>query len=77
MLNKGDASMKKKIIITIIVALAILLVPFSVRIYKDGGTKTITSLSYKVIMWRQLEGKQNTEIYLFPFNFHSLDYYES
>ena len=29
----------------------------------------------KVIVWKQIDGKSGTELYIFPNNFHQLDYY--
>lgn len=46
-----------------------------VTAYKDGGTVTYSALLYKVIDWNHLNGKHGVEVYLFPNNFHSLDYY--
>ena len=65
---------KKWFILGIIVFLAVLLFPIR-NIYKDGGTKTYTSLVYKVISWNTLEGKTGTEIKLFPNNFKPLGDY--
>ena len=45
------------------------------KVYEDGGTQTYTSLTYKVIVWKQIDGKSGTELYIFPSNFHQLDYY--
>lgn len=45
------------------------------KVYEDGGTQTYTSLTYKVIAWKQIDGKSGTEFYIFPNNFHQLDYY--
>ena len=53
----------------------LLLIPVR-KVYEDGGTQTYTSLTYKVIVWKQIDGKSGTEFYLFPNNFHQLDYYE-
>lgn len=67
---------KKRILVTLVVlALLILLVPVP-ALYKDGGTKTFTSLTYKVIIWNRLDGKRGTEVHFFPNNFHILSYYD-
>ena len=68
--------MKKRYIILVIIALIILLYPKR-EVYEDGGTRTYTALAYKVIMWKELEGKTGTEIHFFPNNFHDLDYYDN
>ena len=68
-------SVKKKLIIVFAVIAVVLLLPVR-KVYEDGGTQTYTSLTYKVIVWKQIDGKSGTELYLFPNNFHQLDYYE-
>ena len=68
--------MKKKLIIVfVVIAVVLLLIPVR-KVYEDGGTQTYTSLTYKVIVWKQIDGKSGTEFYFFPNNFHQLDYYE-
>jgi len=69
--------MKK--LIAVLVVLVLLLTPY-VEVYKDGGTKTFTSLTYKIILWNELpavDGNHKTgiEVYLFPNNFFSLSHY--
>ncbi|MBQ7800631.1 MAG: hypothetical protein IJ370_09065 [Oscillospiraceae bacterium] len=69
--------MKK--IIAVIAVLALLLTPY-VEVYKDGGTRTFTSLTYKIIIWKELPAvdgnhKTGTEIYFFPNNFFDLSHY--
>ena len=56
------------------IAVALSLIPVR-KVYEDGGTQTYTSLTYKVIVWKQIDGKSGTEFYIFPNNFHQLDYY--
>lgn len=46
------------------------------EVYEDGGTQTYISLTYKEIVWKQIDGKMGTEFYIFPNNFNQLDYYE-
>ena len=58
-----------------VITAVLLLIPVR-KVYEDGGTQTYTSLTYKVIVWKQIDGKSGTEFYLFPNNFHQLDYYE-
>ncbi len=65
-------------IILIIVGLLILFVPFSAKTYKDGGTKTYTSLTYKMIFWNELQNgnpyaRKVFQLVLFPNNFKSID----
>ncbi|MDO5062051.1 MAG: hypothetical protein Q4D77_02650 [Peptostreptococcaceae bacterium] len=67
--------MKKKKWFLLIIVLVILFFPIY-QIYKDGGTKTYTSLTYKIILWNRLDGKRGVEIYFFPHNYHALEYYE-
>lgn len=71
---------KRNIIIAVIIALFVLFTPIVQR-YKDGGTVTFTSLTYKIISWNQLptydgsENKTGIEFYMFPNNFFNLRYY--
>lgn len=65
--------------VAVLVVLAVLFTPF-VQVYKDGGTKTFTSLTYKIIAWKELPAvdgshKTGTEIYFFPNNFFDLSHY--
>lgn len=53
---------------------------FPIRdIYKDGGTRTYTALTYKVIVWNHMldsdATKTGVEVHLFPNNFRRLDDY--
>ena len=74
--GREEANVKKKLIIVFaVIAVVLLLIPVR-KVYEDGGTQTYTSLTYKVIVWKQIDGKSGTEFYLFPNNFHQLDYYE-
>jgi len=67
---------KKKLawIIAAMLLAAVLFTPVRM-IYKDGGTRTYTALTYKVIVWNTLEGRRGVEFYPFPLNFRSLDSY--
>ncbi len=65
--------------IAVIVVFAVLFTPY-VQVYKDGGTKTFTSLTYKIIVWNELPAidgghKTGVEIYFFPNNFFGLSHY--
>lgn len=66
---------KRRMIVFIVIAAVLLLFPVR-KVYEDGGTRTYTALAYKVIIWKQIDGKSGTELYIFPDNFHQLDYYE-
>ncbi len=76
--------MKKKIWIpiVIVVLLAILVIPIPTGVYKDGGTREYTALTYKIVDWNRLTGDgtyDETRVYFFPYNFKSIDglwYYE-
>ena len=76
--------MKKKIWIPIlvVVVLAILFTPIPTGVYKDGGTREYTSLTYKIVDWNRMTGDatyDETKVYFFPYNFKSIDglwYYE-
>ena len=70
--------MKKKILIPILIValLALLLVPVPTGVYKDGGTREYTALTYKIVDWNRLTGDdtyEKTKLYLFPNNFKSID----
>ena len=66
----------KKVIVIIVLVLCIFVVPYSHGIYKDGGTETYTSLTYKIVKWKSLVGDdsifEKESIYFFPDNFKSL-----
>lgn len=74
--------MKKKIWIPIIVLLMILVIPIPSGVYKDGGTREYTALTYKIVDWNRMTGDtiyDETRVYFFPYNFKSIDglwYYE-
>ena len=71
--------MKKKvwIPIVIVVLLAILVIPIPTGVYKDGGTREYTALTYKVVDWNRLTDDGSTysatKVYFFPNNFRSID----
>ena len=74
--------MKKKTWIPIIVFLVILVIPIPSGVYKDGGTREYTALTYKIVDWNRMTGDtiyDETRVYFFPYNFKSIDglwYYE-
>lgn len=69
----------KKIIALIltIVIIAILFIPIPSDVAKDGGTKSYSSLTYKIVVWNKFSNSykpyKNTSIYFIPYNFYSLD----
>ena len=74
---------KKWIPIVIVFLLAVLVIPIPSGVYKDGGTRAYTALTYKVVDWNRLTDSggiyANTKVYFFPYNFKSIDglwYYE-
>lgn len=76
-------NMKKRYLALVIIGFVLLFsfIPHYV-VLKDGGTKTYTSLLYKVIVWnhfytseRQIKQYHGTELYIFPNNFYSMEYY--
>ncbi len=76
--EKKKLSKKVWIPIVVIVLLAVLFVPVPSGVYKDGGTKTYTALTYKVVKWNRLTGVvpvrvRETKVYFFPDNFKSID----
>ena len=70
---------KKKvflIILSSVLFLAILFVPVPTGVHRDGGTRTYTALTYKIIDWNRLTTDgvyQATKVYWFPNNFQSVD----
>ena len=42
--------------------------PWSKKVYEDGGTTIYSSLTYELIIWRTIGGKDDIEFYLFPEN---------
>lgn len=67
--------MKKKYKILLVILFILCLIPIP-TFYKDGGTVTYSAIFYKIIKWNRLDGKQGTELHIFPTNFHSIDYYD-
>lgn len=68
--------MKKKIWIPIVIVLiAVLFIPIPRGVYKDGGTREYTALTYKIVKWNRLTGDSTYDklcVYLFPNNFRSI-----
>lgn len=71
--------MKKKIIVILIIVgiLAVLFTPIPSGVYKDGGTRVYSALTYKIVDWNKLTGENTcyskTHVYIFPENFKSID----
>lgn len=71
--------MKKKtriIVFTLVICvLMVLFVPIPTGIYKDGGTRMYTALTYKIVKWQVLIDAENTykntSVFWFPDNFKS------
>ena len=74
--------MKKRLWIIALILLAALLIPIPSGVYKDGGTRAYTALTYKIVDWNRLTGDSvydKTKVYFFPYNFKSIGslwYYE-
>ena len=78
---------KKKFVLAVMLLVAIvLLLPFSCKVYEDGGTRTYAALTYKIVQWNRLDSVYNqsgnieyidvyqeTAVYWFPNNFKSID----
>ncbi|MBO5211864.1 MAG: DUF3221 domain-containing protein [Clostridia bacterium] len=67
---------KKTAIILIIIGLLILFTPIPTGVYKDGGTKVYSALTYKIVKWNRFAGVgkySKTKVYIFPNNFKSID----
>ena len=71
--------MKKKIWIPIIIVvlLLVLFLPIPSGAYKDGGSRSYTALTYKIVDWNRSVSEpivyDDTKIYFFPNNFKSID----
>ena len=62
--------MKKKIWVPVLILmlLAILMIPIPSGVYKDGGTRAYTALTYKIVDWNRLHGDgvfDETKVYFF------------
>ena len=59
-----------------VLLLAVLFTPIPSGVYKDGGSREYTALTYKIVDWNRLTGEavyDETKLYLFPNNFKSID----
>ena len=68
--------MKKKIWILILCLIAVLFIPIPTGVYKDGGTREFTALTYKIVKYNHLTDGgvyKSLKIYPFPMNFFSID----
>ena len=71
--------MKKKIWIWIVAGvllLAVLFAPIPTGVARDGGTRTYSALTYKIVDWNRLTTDgvyEATKMYWFPNNFQSID----
>ncbi len=69
--------MKKKLVIILIIVslLAVLFTPIPIGVYKDGGTRVYSALTYKIVDWNRITGESTyskTHVYFFPNNFKSI-----
>jgi len=68
--------MKKKIWIIALCLALVLFTPIPTGVYKDGGTREFTSLTYKIVKYNHLTDGgiyKKLKIYPFPLNFFSID----
>ncbi len=69
--------MKKKYwILIVLTVLLILFVPIPGGTYKDGGTRTYTALTYKIVDWKRITADgayEKTKVYFGPDSFRSID----
>lgn len=67
---------KKWLIIPVIILLLVLVIPFSVKSYWDGGTTEFTALTYKIVKWNRMHDSSQIynklKIYPFPMNMLSI-----
>jgi len=68
--------MKKKLLLFVALIL-ILFTPVPSPVYKDGGTRAYTALTYKIVRWQRLqdsgEAFKKTKVYPVPLNFLTID----
>ena len=68
---------KKRIIIIIIVVLAVLFIPsFPGTVFRDGGTRELKALAYKIVIWNRLTGDgtyHKTRVYFYPNSMKGID----
>lgn len=72
---KKKLSKKVWIPVVVLVLLVVLFVPVPSGTMNDGGTRSYTSLTYKIVKWHRLVGigrYENTSVYFFPDNFKSM-----
>ncbi len=65
---------KKKLTVALIILAVILVFPVYTGTLKDGGTKTFSALTYKIVCWNRLtdNGTYSAKrVYVFPYNFKS------
>ena len=70
--------MKKKIIVILIIVgiLAVLFTPIPSGVYKDGGTRVYSALTYKIVDWNRISSYglyEKNSVYFFPNNFRTID----
>jgi len=71
--------MKKKVWLWMLVGvllLAVLCTPIPSGVYRDGGSRAYTALTYKIVNWNRLTDDgayEATRMYWFPNNFKSID----
>lgn len=72
-----DMKYKRWIFIGVITVLLLLTAPIPTGVAMDGGTRSYTALTYKIVNWRRLLAEdgiyEKTKIYPFPMNFMSID----
>lgn len=68
---------RKTITMIIILILLILFVPIPDGVYKDGGTRVYSALTYKVVKWNRFIDADykytQISVYWLPDNFKSID----
>jgi hypothetical protein len=66
----------KEFIILVLCVFTLLFFPFPSGIYKDGGTREFTAVTYKIVMWNVVDPHYeytHTSVYWLPDNFKSID----
>lgn len=68
---------KKWFVILIVIIFIVLLLPIPTGVYKDGGTRAYSALTYKIVDWNRIVSADEiydaAKVYFFPNNLKSID----
>ena len=74
----GGIFVKKRLVVILIIVgiLTVLFTPIPTGVYKDGGTRVYSALTYKIVDWNRISSYgiyEKNSVYFFPHNFQSID----